>query len=126
MLYSRSRVRRLAAVAVIAVLALAAFGFAAANTVPASNAGDGAGTVSGYTVSSINYNLNAANPQNIDSVTFSLDRAPAAGATMQIKLVAAGATWYSCTNAGANLTCNTTAPQATVVTADELRVVVAD
>ncbi len=93
---------------------------------PASKAGDGTGAISGYTVSNVNYNLNAANPSNIDSVTFHVDVAPSAGADMEIKLVAAGSTWYSCTNVTTALTCVTTSPQATVATADELRVVIAD
>ena len=93
---------------------------------PASKAGDGTGAISGYTVSNVNYNLNAANPSNIDSVTFDVDVAPSAGADMEIKLVAAGSTWYSCTNVTTALTCVTTSPQATVATADELRVVIAD
>ena len=79
----RSRTRRLAAVAIIAVVALAGFGFAASNTVPGSKAGDGAGAITGYVVSTVHYNLNAANPRNIDSVTFALDSAPVAGSTIR-------------------------------------------
>jgi hypothetical protein len=111
----------------VLVLSMAIYGFAAANTVPASNAGDGSGTISGYTVSAIHYNLNATNPGVIDSVTFTLSSAPAAGSTLKIKLVAAGSTWYTCSNTGANVTCNNGSTLgASVATADELRVVVAD
>lgn len=70
-----SRTRRLLGVAIIAALAVAAFGFAAGNTVPASRAGDGQNTVSGYTVSNIHYTLVSTNPSLIDSVSFSLDAA---------------------------------------------------
>lgn len=49
--------RRLAALAVFAIIAMSAFGFAAANTVNPSNAGDGAGVVSGGTASNIHYTL---------------------------------------------------------------------
>ncbi|MBE7520244.1 MAG: hypothetical protein HS107_13480 [Thermoflexaceae bacterium] len=118
------RARRLTVVAVFAIVAVAAFGFAAANTVPASKAGDGHGAVSGYTASGVHYNLNATNPGNIDSVQFTLDSTPVAGSTITVKLVAAGSTWYSCTNVGPAVTCTTTG--ATVLTADDLRVVVAD
>ena len=107
------------------VVAVTASGFAAANTVPTSKGGDGAGTISGYTVSNIKYNLNASDPRNIDSVNLDLDTAPPASATKKIKLVASGSTWYSCTNSGVTLTCNTTSPQATVAASDELRVVIA-
>ena len=116
---------RILAVLAAAAIGLTATAFAAANTVPASKAGDGAGTISGYTVSTIKYNLNASDPRNIDSTTFNLDVAPPAGATMKIKLIAAGSTWYACTNVGVAITCNTTSPQATVAASDELRVVVA-
>jgi hypothetical protein len=99
----------------------------AANTVPTARVGEGAGAISGYTVSAVDYNLNATAPQSIDSVTFTLDSAPAAGATVKIKLVAAGSTWYSCTMSGTpavNASCTTTG--ATVAPADQLSVVVAD
>lgn len=105
------------------IFASAAFAFAAANTVPATAAGDGAGAISGYTVSNIQYVLNAGTPSNIDQVTFTLD---SAATTVKIKLVAAGVTYYSCANTGGmNWACNTTAPQATVLPADELRVIAA-
>ena len=109
-----------------AIVATGVYGFTAANTVPATKAGDGSGAVSGYTISSVHYGLNATTPTSIDSVTFNLNSTPAAGSTIRIKLVAAGTTWYSCTNVAAAITCATTSPQATVLAADELRVVVAD
>jgi hypothetical protein len=109
----------------IAAFAFASVGtaFAAANTVDASKAGDGNAAISGYDVSSIHYNL-ASPPSNITSVAFSLDTAPVSGSTITIKLVAAGSTWYTCTNVGAAVTCLT--PGATVLSADDLRVIVSD
>ena len=99
--------------------------YAAANTVPATNAGDGTGTISGYTISAVHYDLNATNPQNIDSVTFTVNTAIPSGSTVKIKLVDAGSTWYTCTVAGGtSVTCTTTG--ATVLKADSLRVVIAD
>ncbi|MEP6870988.1 MAG: hypothetical protein ABI939_03965 [Anaerolineaceae bacterium] len=120
------RSRRFASLGLLAIVGVATFGFAAANTVPASQAGDGSGAISGYTASAIKYNLNTTNPGNIDSVQFTLDSAPPAGSTMKIKLVSAGSTWYTCTNVGTALTCLTTSPVATVLAADQLRVVVAN
>ena len=79
------RVRRLAAVAIIATLAVASLGFAASNTVPASKAGDGSGAISGYTVSAVHYNLNSTDPATIDAVTFALDSVPASGSTIRVK-----------------------------------------
>jgi hypothetical protein len=107
------------------LLGLAVYAFAAANTVPATQAGDGSGTISGYTISAVHYGLNGTDPSKIDSVTFTLSSTPAAGSTMKIQLTAAGS-WYSCTNVAAAVTCTTTSPQATVLAADNLRVVVAD
>jgi hypothetical protein len=108
---------------IVLILSMAIYAFAAANVVPASSAGDGSGAISGYTISTIHYVLNAANPGNIDSVTFKLSTAPAAGGTIKISLD--GANWYSCTNVTTTITCVTTAPQATVLLATNLRVVVA-
>lgn len=105
------------------IFATAAFAFAAANTVPPTAAGDGAGAISGYTVSAIQYVLNASTPSDIDKVTFTLD---AVATTVKIKLVALGSTYYGCTNTGGNnWECATTAPQATVLAATELRVIAA-
>jgi hypothetical protein len=108
---------------IVIILSMAIYGFAAANVVPASSAGDGSGAISGYTISAIHYALNATNPGNIDDVTFTLSAAPAAGSTIKINLD--GANWYTCTNVTTAVTCVTTAPQATVLLATNLRVVVA-
>jgi hypothetical protein len=114
---------------VMALLGVAALitAMTASNTVPGAKAGAGAGAISGYTVSAIHYNLNTTNPANIDSVTFTLSAAPASGATVKIKLVSTGSTWFSCTTSGTpavDASCTTTG--ATVTAADQLDVVVAD
>ncbi|MDW8008454.1 MAG: hypothetical protein RMK67_02680 [Chloroflexota bacterium] len=110
--------RFVAAVAVGLVVALAAMGLAASNTVPNTRAGDGAGTISGYTVTNVAYTLNGTNPQQVDSVSFTLD---AAANTVKVRLQSGG-TWYNCTNtSGNNWSCNTTGQA--VQPADELRVV---
>lgn len=119
MFHTRS-IKLFAVVLVVLVFASTAFAFAASNTVPASYAGEGASVTSGYTVTNVVYNLNAATPSNVDSVTFTLN---AAAGTVKIRLVTTGS-YYSCTNtAGNNWSCATTAPQATVAAADEFRVV---
>lgn len=127
MIGSRFRVARFLG-ALVLVLGLSAMTYAmtAANTVPASKAGDGQAAITGYVVSSVHYALNATNPSLIDGVTFSLDSAPVAGSTIRIQITAAG-TWFSCTNAAAAVTCTTTgAGQPTVLAATSLRVIVAD
>ena len=108
----------LLAVMTVMILAGAAYAFAAANTVPATKAGDGSGTISGYTITNVVYNLNATDPSTLDSVDFDLS---AAAVTAKIQLVAAG-TWYDCTVVtGNSWTCDTTG--VTVVSIDQLRVI---
>jgi hypothetical protein len=125
MRHRRSAIGRWTAVlALTAALVAGVYAFTAANTVPASKAGDGSGAISGFVLSSVHYNLNASSPQNIDSVTFNLDSTPTSGSTIKAQLDAAGS-WYTCTNVAAAVTCTTTSPQATVAAATQLRVVIA-
>ena len=103
---------------VIVALSAAAYAFAASNTVPDTRAGDGSGTVSGYTVTSVAYTLNASDPSTLDSVSFDLG---SAATQVEAQLVAAG-TWYSCTlDTGTVWECDTTG--LAVSTIDQLRVV---
>ena len=104
-------------------IGLAGLAFTASNTVPASKAGDGAGVVTGYVVSSIHYSLNASDPTKADSIGFVLDSTPIAGSTIKTKV---GGNWYTCTNVAAAVTCPTTSPQATVLSITTLQVIVAD
>jgi hypothetical protein len=109
---------------VVGLLALAVAGgtyvYAATNTVPNTTAGAGSGTISGYTVSSVAYALDATTPTNLNSVTFTI--APTAASTVKVQLAPAG-TWYTCSNASGSVTCNTTSPQATAAAATQLTVV---
>jgi hypothetical protein len=102
----------------IAVLiATGAYAFTASNTVPATTAGAGAGVVSGYTVSSLHYALNATTPANIDSLTFVISpvvpSTSAGKVTISAGLSTGGPTTYTCSTdtTGANVTCATTSPQ---------------
>ena len=108
------------AVALAAAIGIGTYAFTAANTVPGTTAGAGSGAISGYTITSVAYGLNATTPTNLDQVTFTIS--PAAATTVKIQLAAAG-NWYSCTNAAGSVTCNTTSPQATVAAATQLTVV---
>jgi len=102
------------------LLAVGVYAFAASNTVPGTEAGSGSGAISGYTVSSVAYGLNATTPTNIDSVTFTIS--PTSAGTVKIQL-ASGGSWYSCTNTSGSVSCNTTSPQASVAAATQLTVV---
>jgi spermidine/putrescine-binding protein len=122
--WKRRRRRRSILVLLCAILvAASAYAFTAANTVPASTAGSGAGNITGYTATAVTYTLNAANPQNVDQVAFTIS--PTTTATVKVQLVTGG-TWYACTNSGGSVTCNTTVgTQATAAAANSLTVVAA-
>ena len=112
--------RFLGALVVAGAMATGAYAFTATNTVPASTAGSGNGTISGYTVTAIAYQLVALTPTDVDSVTFTLS---ANATTAKAKIVAAGTTYTACTIAGGvNVTCNFS-PDIAVTTADQLAVI---
>jgi len=123
--FSRSRML-ISGAAVAGVMAVGGYAFTAGNTVPNTKAGDGTGTITGYTVSSVHYALNTTDPSTLDSVSFNLNSTPVAGSTVKAKI---GGTWYSCTVPTASpnsSTCDTTADHPTVVSATTLEVVAAD
>ena len=114
------RGRLVASPALVVMLAFAAYAFTAANTVPDTKAGDGNGTISGYTVSNVAYQLEAANPANLESVSFTLD--DTAG-TVKAKVVASSTTYTDCTNMGGNDWSCDFGTNPTVLSADQLRVI---
>jgi hypothetical protein len=106
--------------ALAALLGLLAYAFTASNTVPGSKSGSGSGTVSGYAVSNVAYQLSASTPSNIDNVTFTLD---AAATTVKAKVVSGSSTYTSCSVAGGtDVTCDFS-PDVTVASADQLSVI---
>jgi hypothetical protein len=127
MFHSRTLPRLLVLFALMLILATAAYGFAASNTVPGTNAGDGSATISGYTVSAVHYTLNATNPANIDSVSFTVAPAIPAGGTVEVKLVAAGTTFKGCTvTGGTSVSCPSSGTLGvTAAQADSLQVIAA-
>ena len=105
----------------ITAISVVAYAFAAANTVPATKAGDGLGAVSGYTITSVEYTLNGTNPSTLDSVAFNVG---AAAATVKVQLDSTGGSWYNCTlGTGTTWSCTTTGLN--VADIDQLRVVAA-
>jgi hypothetical protein len=127
-------IRGVAAVFGLLLISAAAYGFAASNVVPETGAGDGAGTISGYTVSAVTYELEGGvdtDPSTIESVAFSLDTTSGNAnlpTDVQAQVVTAG-TWYLCTTADVSLPASYTcaiSPSVTVTSADQLRVVAAE
>lgn len=116
------RNRRLALTVILTLLfATAAYAYTASNTVPASNAGDGSGAVSGYTVTlgSPLYTLDASNPTLIKSVAFTLNTA---ASTVYVSVTGA-APYQSCAIAGGTSVTCTFASEPTVTSATSLRVI---
>ena len=67
------------------ILSAVAYGFAAANTVDVSKAGEGEGAVSGYAITSIHYTLDVTgDPGVITNVTFTVDTAVPATGTVYV------------------------------------------
>jgi len=131
------RVRFVAAVALALVLATAAYGFAAANAVDPSSAGSGEGAISGYVTKSIAYTMDAANPNEISSVTFDLfeeDGSTAANPTdVHVQFLDSGGAvlangLYDNCSAGSSpaWTCSTTGTKVTADVVEELRVIAHD
>lgn len=120
-------VKLVAPVVLVTLLATGgvAVAFTASNTTPTSKVGDGAGAASGYTVSAEVYTLNGADPTLVDQLAFTLNTAPPAGSVIKVRLVSAGTDWYYCSNIATAVTCDTTSPQATAASVDQIRVVVA-
>jgi hypothetical protein len=89
----------------VGIVAGAAYAYTAANTVPTTRAGNGAGAINGYTLSGLSYALNANDPRNVDSVTFTLN--PTNAQTVKAQLAAASS-WNACSNVSGSVTCTTT------------------
>jgi len=118
--------RRLVAGGLLAAVVVAGTAFAADNNVEDSYAGDGSGTVSGYDITDIDYNLAPSNPANIASVSFTTS--PAVGDAEVRVSFDGGTNWLpaaNCVDAGAVVTC-TPASTVTVLSVTSLRIVIAD
>lgn len=102
------------------ILSAVAYGFAAGNTVTATDAGDGNVTISGYAVD-VTYNLNASNPAQVDSVGLTLN--PTTATSVKVNLNSATPAWTSCTGSGASWTCDFGGTPQTVASMDYLEVV---
>ena len=126
-------IRMVALLAALLIVSSAVYGFAAANIVPETGAGDGSNTISGYTITNVTYELEGGvdtDPSTIEEVQFDLAASAGAGqpATVEAQIVD-GDAWYSCTTAsGASpwtYTCPVS-PSVDVSTTDQLRIVAAE
>ena len=125
---SRSLLAVLGSVVVVGTASYAFLG-AASGLPTGTHAGAATVSVSGYTVSNLSYTYDSVNPDDITKVEFTLDNA---AAVVHLQL-AGGGSWYACSgNAGLTSSatppdtvwdCDTTSPQATVTSQDEISVV---
>jgi hypothetical protein len=116
--------RRLFLAGLLGLVAIATYGFAAANTVPGSNGGDGSGAISGYTVSNVHYTLDPNTPTQVNQVSFNLSPAMLAGGTIRISTN--GTTFISAACTGtSSITCSLSGAGVTASSLTNLRVVAA-
>jgi hypothetical protein len=108
-----------------------AYAFTSSNTVPSTTVGAGAGAVSGFTITSLHYVLDATTPADIDSLTFTISPVVPSASSGKVTIAAAlstgGPTNYTCTTdtTGAFVTCATTSPQLTAALVTGVTVVAA-
>jgi len=70
--FMKFRYRIVALLVLAVVLSAATYGFAAANTINETYAGEGEGEISGYVVSNVTYNLNSTTPNSFTNVSFDM------------------------------------------------------
>ena len=95
------------------------YAFAASDTNEFQTGGEGAGPISGWTVSNVHYQP-GEDPSRISVVDFDLNRS---AARVQVSLNSSSAVFYSCENvSGTHWLCNTYS-QVSVADTDQFRVI---
>ena len=116
------RPRTLVAILAVLLIMIAAYAYAAANEVPETGAGDGSNTISGYTITNVQYSLDDADPSLISAVSFDINPTDNASPVREIKVqLVTGGDWFDCTEAGTSATCTNIG--VSVFTANQFRVV---
>jgi hypothetical protein len=122
------QVLRVVAIALVTVVAGSiGYAFAASNTGLSGAGGDGAGLISGYTVSDISYSLDSSDPTRLDAVNFAIDGG-AATPSVVVKLVSDSDDWHPCVVSNAEVPARATCALdglVAVADVDEVRVVAA-
>ena len=118
------RMRNILIILGLILVAALIYAFAAANTVPETGAGEGSNTVSGYTISNVDYTLLPSDPSLLQDVSFTVAPTAGAGAAGTVMItVDGGTTWVNCTGPGPIWTCTFAVPQPTVASIASLDVV---
>lgn len=106
----------LGAIVVAAVTSVGAYAFTASNTVPPTKEGTGSGSITGYTVSNVQYTNSGG---TITAVQFNLDDAARA---VQVQLSSSGS-WHDCgASSGAGNLVSCTSLNESAAGADQLSV----
>ncbi len=127
--FRRVNLRLLVVLAIIAIMATSAYGFAASNKFDSNKggtAGDGAGKISGFTVSNVHYTMNTGNPALITSVAFDLDSNATSATVRFADSTGTFGNVYSCDAVGGtpatSWTCDVSADAITVSSVEQLDV----
>jgi hypothetical protein len=82
--------------ALVVALSIGSYAFTASLTVPQSAAGEGSGTVNGYTLGTPSYTLNAADPTKVDQLVLHVSATVTASTAVTVS-ADAGSHWQTCT-----------------------------
>lgn len=105
------------------ILAATVYGFAAANTVPGTYAGDGSDTISGYTVTNVAYSLYGdLDPTDIDGISFDLD----ANAGSVYVSFDNGVSWHDCSPGSPSSSISCSGLNESALAASQLRIIATD
>lgn len=105
------------------ILAATVYGFADSNNVPATYAGDGDNTISGYDVTNVVFSIYGdSDPTDIDGISFDLD----ANAGSVYVSFDNGTTWNDCSPGTPSSSINCTGLSETVLGATQLRIIATD
>jgi len=117
------RTRSFGMVILALILAATVYGFADSNTVPATYAGDGDNTISGYNVTNVVFSIYGdSDPTDIDGIAFDLD----ANAGSVYVSFDNGTTWNDCSPGTPSSSINCTGFSETVLGATQLRIIATD
>jgi hypothetical protein len=119
-MFSSNLIKGFLLILVVSIITSVSFIFASSNTGLNNKGGEGTGSISGYVVSNIEYEL-GVNPEILQEVKFTLD-SPAT--TVRVNLVSSTSNYYPCTTVSGNQwSCLLTSLPVAVKDTDALRVI---
>jgi hypothetical protein len=124
----RKHASLVALLAIALIAATAAYAYASSiNNVNPPPLGSGSGSIGKYSLdaSSVSYTLDAADPELIDAVSFSLGGS-STSTVVRVRLIDSGGSWYSCSSSAApTISCSIPAIAAASANGNHLTVVAA-